>query len=144
MNKTDFFLIIALGVLFFCGCHSAMDKGRQSLEDTVKTARDYNFMTVYHTLSDDTSYADSTVLKFSVNEDALVSGTYQWVLPGKDGRYGSVSGYFSHDTVYGRYHYQQEGGSYNDSLQIILKSGEAIAVQFSPDGYELRDTLTQK
>lgn len=90
----------------------------------------------------DTVDADSILLHLVDTGGDTVRGTYQWQLPGKDGKWGAITGVRSGDTVNGHYQYTQEGGSYRDSVQVFLGTGQAIVKQYAGDGYTLLDTLT--
>jgi hypothetical protein len=130
-------------ILLFCSCQFSSQTDSQVKKDSTTTTA-YVFVKVYPTAAEDTAYIDSTVLDFSVDQHAQVSGTYRWVIPGKDGKFGNITGHISDDTVYGHYHYQQEGGNYDDSVQIILQQQSAVVIQFNAPGYRLTDTLTKK
>lgn len=138
------FFKLSLVLLICWGCQSTprSQDGRQPAEEKEHTGGAYRFLRVYHSPVEDTVYLDSTLLQFQV-ADQQVSGSYLWVLPGKDGKSGTIRGRMSGDTVYGRYHYQQEGGKYDDSIQVVLQDDQAIVTQFSSDGYQLKDTLPQ-
>lgn len=132
--------IISIAIMVLGSCQPS----GQTTDNSNFPDGEYNFIKVYQTPVGSKTQADSTVLQFKINMDAPVSGTYRWVVPGKDGKYGTIRGYLSRDTISGRYNYQQEGGNYNDSIQVVLVSERAIVTQFIDNGYKLIDTLVQK
>lgn len=139
------FLIFILTGLFFAGCtnsnkQSDQTKKERTSKDSLKN-KTYSFALGYRTPFQDTVYVDSTALKITIDPDGQTSGTYRWVLPQKDGKLGKIAGMLSGDTVNGHYHYQQEGGEYTDSIQIILQPEQAIVIQFNAPGHQLIDTL---
>ncbi|HEX5553725.1 MAG TPA: hypothetical protein VFX43_10800 [Chitinophagaceae bacterium] len=141
--KDIFCVLLALSSLGGCAGPSGSSKESQTKKiiKNVVLPSAYDFLRVYHTTVNDTVYADTTLLKLKTGTAGRISGIYRWVLPGKDGRYGKVSGTFSQDTVNGHFQYRQEGGSYTDSIQIILQAEKAVVIQFGESGYRLTDTL---
>lgn len=115
-----------------------------SESDSTAFSQTYHFLKVYRTPVADTVYTDSTAITFSVDDDGKVEGNYRWVIPGKDGKSGDIHGDMARDTVFGHYHYQQEGGTYTDSIQVVLQQDRVIVIQFNADQHTLRDTLGQK
>lgn len=135
-----------VSVMFLCSvlfaCRQSGSSHTEGLTgDSAVAKAHYSFFKTYPTEAGDTPYTDSTVLQLTVDGGTAVSGTYRWVIPGKDGKYGTITGRLSNDTIYGRYIYRQEGGNYNDSVRIVLHEGSAVVTQFSPDNYQLTDTL---
>lgn len=138
-GMSDALSIIAGTIMALCSCgHSP-----QASESNPFPEGKYTFIRVYQTRAADHTLSDSTILRFDIRNDALVSGTYRWVLPEKDGKYGTITGRLSNDTIFGKYNYMQEGGRYTDSVQIVLGKNSAIVTQFTGN-YPLNDTLIQK
>ncbi|WP_344974562.1 hypothetical protein [Compostibacter hankyongensis] len=153
--KTLLYLLLIPAAVWATGCQPA----GQSSDTTTDTRRidstgaeamtgdaeqlqgEYRYLTVFKSEGDGPANADSMQLNLNLKGNTA-TGTYQWVLPGKDGKRGTITGVLSGHTVSGQYHYQQEGGSYSDSIRIQLEGDRAMVTQFSGDGYQLKDTLT--
>lgn len=129
--------------LFSCQPASRQPDATEKADETVPVQQAHQFLKVYKVPLNDTVYYDSTILKLHIDQDSVISGTYLWVIPGKDGKYGEIGGRVSHDTIYGHYSYQQEGGNYRDSIQIVLRSDGAVVTQYNAPGSRLVDTLTE-
>jgi hypothetical protein len=89
----------------------------------------------------DTVYRDTVWLHLYASDSDTVHGTYDWLVPGKDGKKGTVEGLLTGDAFFGLYRYQQEGGQYTDSIRISFPAGSAVVTQLQASGVPLTDTL---
>lgn len=99
------------------------------------------FFKAYQTEAADTVYRDTLWLRLHREHSDTLRGTYVWLVPGKDGKRGSVEGSLVQGAFLGLYHYQQEGGDYSDSIRIDFSDGGAIVTQRQASGGLLIDTL---
>ncbi len=140
------FPVLFLLVLLVVGCGPASNQGedaqQEEKEDTLSTAASVKqtYLKIYHVQLRDTAYSDTMYLKLQVENNAA-TGKYLWFIPQKDGKFGTITGKLSKDTIYGHYAYQQEGGHYKDSMQIVLLADRAIVTQFNAPNHRLVDTL---
>lgn len=134
--------ILLLLAAFSCGCgpdnRQPHNEGAARKSDTPPQHR--LFLKVFRVPVNDTVYHDSMRLQLRISGDSA-KGIYRWVLPGKDGKEGSISGRLLRDTIRGYYHYQQEGGAYTDPIEIILEDERAVVTQFTAGSYQLTDTI---
>jgi hypothetical protein len=135
--------VLILSAAFFWGCapkKNAPQNNEASSPEREVTARQVRFLRVYRIPAGDTVYRDSMLLDLQIHGDSA-SGIYRWVLPEKDGKSGKIRGELFADTVRGHYHYQQEGGTYTDSVEIILGETQAVVTQFTTGDFRLTDTI---
>jgi hypothetical protein len=99
------------------------------------------FFKAYQTKTPDTIYRDTVWLRLHAEGPDTVRGTYQWLVPGKDGKNGMLEGRLGDQGFYGLYHYHQEGGQYTDSIRISFSGGSAVVTQRQASGVPLIDTL---
>lgn len=135
--------MMAGAVLAACwGCGAPGSKPEAVQGGAAMLPRETAYLRVQHTPSGDTLYADTTMLRLVSQDGVHVYGSYRWRPPGKDGRMGAITAVRDKDTIAGMFSYRQEGGQYRDSVRIIIVKSQAVVMQYSSEGYILRDTLT--
>ncbi len=137
---------VLIVLILVVGCGPAANQGGEERPeekgDSLSTVSAVNrtYLKVYHVRLPDTTYSDTMYLELQV-DNAAASGKYLWFIPQKDGKFGTITGRLVKDTINGHYAYQQEGGNYTDSVQIVLLRDKAIVTQFNAPNHRLVDTL---
>lgn len=139
------FLLPLILLFSICSCNTSEEDENQGENDLeIQAADTIHFSKIYSTAINDTTIIDSTYLTITISPQNEVNAKFVWVLPLKDGKGGTITGQLNADTIMGKYHYRQEGGTFDDSVRIVLYPEKAVVTQYTYNNYELVDTLMKK
>lgn len=133
-------MLVVAGCQAGTGPSSDSDTAGAEAPAPLSVVQQYQFVKVFAPGNTDDPYRDSVFLQLKISGDSAY-GVYDWSLPGKDGKRGTFTGHVMQDSIAGQYHYQQEGGVYDDPMIIFLRGNTAIVTLKDASGYPLTDTL---